>query len=97
MADEETTLLAAAESFYAGNAKLCDDLVAELASAGAPEDALDELIHESADNDGRDADEASSVNNQGMALQVASLLEGNGIEQGTRIVRGAMPTAAPRA
>lgn len=61
MADEETTLLAAAESFYEGNAKLCDDLVAELASAGAP------------------------------------LLEGNGIEQGTRIVRGAMPAAAPRA
>jgi hypothetical protein len=97
MTDEETTLLASAERFYEDNAKLCDDLAAELVSAGAPQDALDELIHESAENDGRDSDEASSVNNQGLALQVASLLEGNGIEEGTRIVRGAIPAAAPKA
>lgn len=36
------------------------------------------------------------MNNQGLGLQVASPLEGNGIEEGTRLVRGAIPAAAPR-
>lgn len=97
MADEQTTLLALAEQFYEGNAELCDGLAAELRAAGASDGALDELILESAENDLRDDAEASSVNNQGQAMQVASLLEGNGIDEGTRLVRGAMPTAAPRA
>lgn len=96
MADEDTTLLALAERFYEGNTVLCDELAAELVSAGASEHALDELILESAENDRRDDDEASSVNNQGLALQVASLLEGNGIDEGTRLVRGAIPASAPR-
>jgi hypothetical protein len=96
MADEDATLLALAERFYEDNTGLCDGLAGELQAGGASGEALDELILESAENDRRDSDEASSVNNQGLALQVASLLEGNGIEEGTRLVRGAIPAAAPR-
>lgn len=96
MATDDTTLLALAEQFYEGNTELCDGLSAELKAGGAADDALDELILEGAENDARDSDEASSVNNQGLAIQVASLLEGNGIEEGTRLVRAAIPTAAPR-
>lgn len=96
MAEKDQTLLALAERFYGDNTGLCDGLAAELRSGGAPDDALDELVLESAENDRRDDGEASSVNNQGLALQVASLLEGNGVDEGTRLVRGAIPAAAPR-
>jgi len=89
------TLLELAEGYYAANAVACDGLVDELKAAGLDENALDETVHEGADNDDRDSDEASSVNNQGMAMQVASILEGNGAEEGSRIVRGVIPGPRP--
>lgn len=97
MDDGEKTLLKLAEEFHEANPELCDGLAAELKAAGAEDTALDELVLVGAENDDRDTDEASSVNHQGFALQVASILEGNGIEEGTRLVRAAIPAAAPRA
>lgn len=97
MDDEEKTLLTLAEEFHEANPELCDELAAELKAAGAEDTVLDELVLEGAENAGRDTDEASSVNNQGLALQIASILEGNGIEAGTRLVRAEIPSAAPRA
>jgi hypothetical protein len=91
-----STLLLQAEEFYEANTALCESLAAEAKAAGADEGFLDEVIHEGADNEGLDSEEASSVNNAGPALQVASILEGNGIEQGSRIVREAFGGAAPR-
>ncbi len=92
-----STLLFQAEEFYEANTAVCDSLVAEAKAAGAAEDFLDELIHDGVDNEGLDdSEEGSWVNNAGMAFQIASILEGNGIEQGSRIVREAFAPAAPR-
>lgn len=96
MDEEVDTLLTLAEEFYGANAPLCDALSAELKAAGASEQVLDDLVHDGADKDGRDGDEASSVNNQGYPLQIACILDGNGIEEGTRLVRAAIPSTAPR-
>ncbi|GJD90891.1 hypothetical protein BHAOGJBA_4435 [Methylobacterium hispanicum] len=94
---ENNTLHQLAEEFHGANADICDGLAAELKAAGADQHALDDIVHDGAENDGRDVDEASDVDNQGFSLQAASILEGNGIEEGTRLVRSAMPAAAPRA
>lgn len=80
------TLLKRAEDFYRDNRDLVDDIVATLKGRGAPDHLLDELVHEGAENEGVDSEEASALNNQGHAFQVASLLEGNGVEQGTRLI-----------
>lgn len=80
------TLLKRAEDFYRENGDLVDGIVASLKGRGAPDHLLDEMIHEGAENEGLDSEEASSLNNQGHALQVASVLEGNGVEQGARLI-----------
>lgn len=90
-----TTLLYLAETFYDQNTELVDALVREMKSAGAEEDCLDELIHEGAEAASAPSEEASSVNNQGMALQVACILEGNGKEAGAALVRDAAGISSP--
>jgi len=75
------TLLSKAEAFYAIHTQIVDDIVANLKSAGVSETDLDDIAHDVADEV-----EASSVNNAGMTFQVASALEGNGIDDGRRIV-----------
>lgn len=91
------TLLRAAEEFYAGNQALVDGLVAEVQAAGADESCLDDLIHEGAEAASAPSEEASSVNNQGLAYQIACILEGNGKEQGADIVRQASGANSPKA
>lgn len=91
------TLLLAAEEFYDANKDLVDGLVAEVQAAGADESCLDELIHEGAEAASAPSEEASSVNNQGLAFQIACILEGNGKDQGAEIVRQAAGANSPRA
>ncbi|OAH23774.1 hypothetical protein AX289_25120 [Methylorubrum populi] len=95
--EDDKTLLALAEEFYEANTQVCDGLAGELKAAGAEDTALDDLVLDGADHGGRDSDEASSVNNQGFALQIACILEGNGVDVGARLVRAAAPSTAPRA
>lgn len=90
------TLLKLAEDYYAANTAACDEIVARLKSTGCEDSALDELIAEGAENDGRSEDEASDVNNAGPALQVASLIEGNGPEAAERLIEGVIAEQAPR-
>jgi len=85
----DKTLLTLAEEFYEANTKVVDDLVAELRAAGVTEEALDGLIHDGAEEEKRDSEEASSVNNHGLTFQVASIMEGNSIREGERIIREA--------
>lgn len=77
-----------ADNFYDRNRSLVDGLVTELKAAGLNESDLDELVHDSAANGGFESEDASSLNNQGMELQVAFILEGDGIEAGSTMLRG---------
>lgn len=90
------TLLHDAEKFYEANAAKVDALVVEVQAAGADETALDEIVHEGAESAGIDSEEASAVNNHGLAFQISSILEGNGLEEGTRIIRAATGSSGPR-
>jgi hypothetical protein len=91
-----STLLKLAENFYASNTKTCEDLADRIKSAGGDENALDELIHESAEEEKRDSEEASDVNNSGLALQVASLIEGNGLDEATKLIDGVIAGLSPK-
>ena len=93
----DETLLKQAEDFYEANTALVDGLVAEIQAAGADESCLDELIHEGAEAASAPSEEASSVNNQGLAFQVACILQGNGPSEGADIVRRAAGATGPRA
>lgn len=81
------TLLKSAEDFYAANTALVDGIVSDLEARGAGDGMLDELIHEAAENGRFSSDDASNVNNQGLTLQVASLIEGNGLEQAKALIQ----------
>ena len=80
------SLLKSAEDFYTANTALVDGIVADLENRGAGDGMLDELIHEAAEKGRFASEEASSVNNQGLTYQVASLIEGNGIEQAKALI-----------
>jgi hypothetical protein len=82
-----------AEDFYKANTAAVDAIVEGLRSRGVPDSALDELIHEGAENDGVDSEEASSLNNQGFSHQVAWILQGNGMADGAALVEKAAEEA----
>jgi hypothetical protein len=89
---EPMKLLADAERYYETNREVVDGIVAELKAAGVDDSALDDIAHDVAEEV-----EASELNNAGFALQVASALEGNGVEDGRRIVLEAADVkTAPR-
>ena len=83
----DVTMLAEAEAFYETNKAEVDAIVAELGSASVEDHALDEVVHEMADDANIDSEEASSLNNQGLAYQVASILQGFGKAEGLDRIR----------
>lgn len=89
------SLLESAQTYYSDNTAAVDAIVAEIKAQGLDETALDEAVHEGAENGNFASEDASEVNNQGLALQVASILEGNGIAGGRKVIEDAVAESIP--
>ena len=83
-----------AHDYYAANKEKVDAIVDGLKASGAPDHALDDILHDMAAENDEPEDSASSVNNDGFAFQVAAILDGYGEAEGREKIAEATAFAA---
>ena len=86
------------EEYLGANKALIDDIEQHLRSRGVPDDALDEMVHSASDNidpenSGASSWASDSVNNEGFRMQIAFILQENGIEEGRVMIEEAAAAA----
>lgn len=72
--------------FYNDNREMVDGFVKDMRTAGCLEEDFDMMVHDLADHEGYDSQEASNVNNESIALQASGAIIGYGIDEARRLV-----------